>query len=455
MLVQRLRRPFSARPAHPAPSMPVDDPGSSRSAELTHAILAAGLAAIGVLVATDILMNLDRMVEVVLRTVLFVVLGSLAFHLIGNRPLRSAMRHQAATVLTTERRLRLEANRHAFTRDLQDALEMADDEDAAMGVLRRAVDELTDRPAHLLLAASSQGHLRSVPMNSSAKEHRSGCSVATPDSCPAIRRGQTLVFDSSTALSACPHLGDIDDSPCSAVCIPVTVLGSPMGIVHAVSDERAEWAKPDVESLETVAMHAGTRIGTIRAFAATERKASTDALTGLMNRRSLEVALDDLTGQGAVFSIIFADLDHFKQLNDAHSHETGDRALRLFAEVLRHTSRAADHIGRFGGEEFLIIMRDVDAETALGASMRIGDELRDRLGRSNLPHFTASFGIAHSSMGRSAQEIIGLADLAMFEAKTSGRNRATVAGTEIDLASKSLTIDVETDREIHGRLGRD
>ncbi len=435
--------------------MSVDDAGSSRSAELTHAALAAALTAIGVLVAVDLLLEVDQLIEMVLRTTLFVLLGTLTFHLIGNRPLRSAMRQRATTVLTTERRLRLEASRHAFTRDLQDALEMADDEDAAMGVLRRAVDELTDRPAHLLLAASAQGHLRSVPMNSSAKEHRSGCSVATPDSCPAIRRGQTLVFDSSTALSACPHLGDIDDSPCSAVCIPVTVLGSPMGIVHAVGAEHDEWAKPDVESLETVAMHAGTRIGTIRAFAATERKASTDALTGLMNRRSLEVALDDLTGEGAVFSVIFADLDHFKQLNDAHGHETGDRALRLFAEVLRHTSRVTDHIGRFGGEEFLIIMRDVDAETALGASMRIGDELRERLGRSNLPQFTASFGIAHSSMGRTAQEIIGIADLAMFEAKTSGRNRASVAGTEINLASTNLTLDVDAEREVHGGLGHD
>mgnify|MGYP001792814288 CR=1 FL=1 len=445
--MQRLLRPFSSR----APRTGPDESGTSRSAELTPAVIAAGLAGLGVLVAVDLLLALERTAALAVRTLLFIGFGTLAFHLIGNRPLRSAMRNQAATVLATERRLRREADRHAFTRDLQDALEMADDEDAAMGVLRRAVDELTDRPSHLLLAASSQGHLRSVPMNSSAKQHRSGCSVATPDSCPAIRRGQTLVFDSSTALSACPHLGDIDDSPCSAVCIPVTVLGSPMGIVHAVSDEHDEWEAQSVESLETVAMHAGTRIGTIRAFAATERKASTDALTGLMNRRSLEVALDELAGEGAVFSVIFADLDHFKQLNDAHGHETGDRALRLFAEVLRHTSRAADHIGRFGGEEFLIIMRDVDAETALSASMRIGEELRERLGRSNLPSYTASFGIAHSSMGRSAQEIIGIADLAMFEAKTSGRNRATVAGTEINLASPRVPLEVE--RETRGRLG--
>ncbi|MEO1064675.1 MAG: diguanylate cyclase [Actinomycetota bacterium] len=451
----RLRRPFSARSLKPGPPSP-DEAGSNQSAELTHAVLAAVLAGIGVLLVVDLALDLDRTAELVVRTVLFVLLGTVAFQIVGNRPLRSAMRHHQTTVRITERQLRLEARRFAFTRDLQDALEMADDEDAAMGVLRRAVDELSDRPTHLLLAASAQGHLRSLPMNSSALEHRSGCSVATPDSCPAIRRGQTLVFDSSTALSACPHLGDIDASPCSAVCIPVTVLGSPMGIVHAVSEEHDAWEPQEVESLETVAMHAGTRIGTIRAFAATERKASTDALTGLMNRRSLEDALEELAGEGAVFSVIFADLDHFKQLNDAHGHETGDRALRLFAEVLRHTSRAADHIGRFGGEEFLVILRDIDAEGALGASMRIGEELRERLGRSNLPHFTASFGIAHSSMGRTAQDIIGIADLAMFEAKTSGRNRATVAGTELNLTSSSRTIDVEPERELrNGRLAQD
>ncbi|MEM9033064.1 MAG: sensor domain-containing diguanylate cyclase [Actinomycetota bacterium] len=433
-----LRR--SSAPSEPAQDRaevidPADAAGASRTAQLVHEILAALLAALAATLIVDVLVDLDGGAAIALRVVMVVAVGTMAFHTVGKRPLRSAMRQQATTVHNTERRLRQEAERHQFTRDLQDALDMADGEDAAMGVLGRAVDALTPRPTHLLLSATSQGHLRSIPLNEEAHERRSGCSVATPGSCPAIRRGQTLVFESSRALSACPHLGDIDDSPCSAVCIPVTVLGNPTGIVQSISGEHDAWEPEDVDSLETVAMHAGTRIGTIRAFATSERQAATDELTGLLNRRSLESAIDTLTSEGLVFSVIFADLDHFKDVNDAHGHETGDRALRLFAEVLRHTSRAEDHIGRYGGEEFLIIMRDLNAEAAISAADRIAEELRVRLGRSTLPSFTSSFGIAHSSMGRSAEEIIALADLAMFEAKTAGRNRARIAGAEIDLTS--------------------
>lgn len=412
----------------------VADPAdATATAEIVHDVAAALVAAVAASLIVDAGVELDGAAAVALRTAVIVVVGALAFHTIGKRPLRSAMRRQATTVRNTERRLRHEAERHQFTRDLQDALEMADGEHAAMEVLGRAVDALTPRPTHLLLSASSHGHLRSIPLNGPAHDRRSGCSVATPTSCPAIRRGQTLVFESSRALSACPHLGDVDDSPCSAVCIPVTVLGNPMGIVHGIGTEHSDWVPEEVDSLETVAMHAGTRIGTIRAFAATERKASTDALTGLLNRRSLEAAIDCLVSEGAVFSVIFADLDHFKNVNDVHGHETGDRALRLFGEVLRHTSRVEDHVGRYGGEEFLMIMRDMSTQAALPAADRIAEELKIRLGRSNLPAFTASFGIAHSSMGSSAEEIIALADLAMFEAKTAGRNQSRVAGAELDL----------------------
>lgn len=440
----RFLRRSPAAPQHPSTPEPAGVEAPRRTAELLHETVAALLAGAAALVLVDVLLDLDATVAAVIRLLVVVAVGTAAFHTIGKRPLRAAMRHQATTVFNTERRLRMEASRHQFTRDLQDALDMADEEEAAMGVLRRAVDELTPRPSHLLLSASSKGHLRSIPLNEPGLERRSGCSVATPDGCPAIRRGQTLVFESSRALSACPHLGDIDDSPCSAVCIPVTVLGSPMGIVQAVSHEHDDWEPEAIDSLETVAMHAGTRIGTIRAFAATERKASTDALTGLLNRRSLESALQALASEGVVFSVIFADLDQFKDVNDVHGHETGDRALRLFGEVLRHASRSEDHIGRYGGEEFLLIMRDLDAEAALAAADRVAEELRERLGRSNLPSFTASFGIAHSSMGSSAEEIIALADLAMFEAKTAGRNRARVAGAEIDLASSRVTRPVES-----------
>ena len=82
----------------------------------------------------------------------------------------------------------------------------------------------------------------------------------------------------------------------------------------------------------------------------TQLQAATDGLTGLLNRRSFEQKVDPLLAQGAPMSLVMADLDHFKVLNDTYGHPTGDRALVLFAQVLRNSFRSQDVIGRHGGK---------------------------------------------------------------------------------------------------------
>ena len=130
---------------------------------------------------------------------------------------------------------------------------------------------------------------------------------------------------------------------------------------------------------------------------------------------------------GKPYTMVMCDLDRFKLLNDTHGHATGDAALRVFAEVLRASVRNSDIAGRWGGEEFTIVFDNRHAASALEAVDQLRKNLSARLKLGKTPVFTASSGIADSSMPHQSDDLIKLADLALYEAKANGRHRACVA----------------------------
>jgi diguanylate cyclase (GGDEF)-like protein len=239
-----------------------------------------------------------------------------------------------------------------------------------------------------------------------------------------------MIYEDSMALSACPGLKGRINTNCAAVCAPVTISGHGAGMIRAIGESKSSGLHPMLEMVQSVSFHLGMRLATLRSMASSERAASTDPLTGLANRRTMERQVEALSRRGQLFSVVIVDIDHFKKLNDTHGHETGDKAIKAVASLLRRSIREQDLVCRFGGEEFVFILPGFAAEEALGVYNRIQRDLPGALQRSSLPLFTLSAGVADHSHGGDFESILCLADQALYQAKNSGRNRAVQAGTE-------------------------
>ncbi len=322
--------------------------------------------------------------------------------------------------------MRAEGGRALFERHLTEALDMADREPQVASVAAQAMGEVAPQhPMELLIADSSRAHMER------ASEHpvagAPGCRVGSPYECVAVRRGTLVSFANSEALNACQHLRGRACGPTSAVCVPVTFMGRAIGVLHATAPVTAPLPPEQAQQLGTLGTQIGMRIGTVRAFEKSQIQASTDGLTGLPNRRTLEQRLRLLAADDQAFAVVMCDLDHFKLINDGHGHATGDAALRIFSDVLRHSLRDLDLVGRWGGEEFVFVLIGAHAKAATEQVDRLRSRLAGTLQRGKAPRFTASFGIADSTMSRRPDQLVRLADVALYQAKAEGRDRACIA----------------------------
>lgn len=165
------------------------------------------------------------------------------------------------------------------------------------------------------------------------------------------------------------------------------------------------------------------------------RRASEDDLTGLLGRSAfLARAQEALAQAGGRRSrkawLVIADLDNFKPVNDELGHQAGDLTLQVFAQVARGALRAADAVGRLGGDEFGIVLENVEQDMVLARL----DSIREQLAQGSdgagheLP--TVSFGVAECQVGLTLSEVLGRADAALYEAKGAGRDRAAVYAAE-------------------------
>jgi len=149
-------------------------------------------------------------------------------------------------------------------------------------------------------------------------------------------------------------------------------------------------------------------------------QAQIDALTGILNRGTIEKRLKKLTKK-THGSVIFFDIDYFKRINDTYGHEFGDYVLQNLSKLIKQSIRSSDYFGRWGGEEFLIILPETEYENAL----KIAEKLRKKIAVHSFKgvKITSSFGVSEFKKGDNPENIIQKADKALYEAKKSGRNQ--------------------------------
>ncbi|MBC7319370.1 GGDEF domain-containing protein, partial [bacterium] len=169
---------------------------------------------------------------------------------------------------------------------------------------------------------------------------------------------------------------------------------------------------------------------TERAKEEAEKLAITDPLTGLFNRRFLEEKLANelirAKAYGNYLSVVMADIDHFKRINDTYGHKVGDEVLKLLAVILKANIRGEDIVARYGGEEFVILLHNVSKYDAFRIAERIRIEIEETsFEEVGVPEkVTVSFGIScFPGDGEDPIDLLKKADQALYQAKSLGRNR--------------------------------
>lgn len=155
-----------------------------------------------------------------------------------------------------------------------------------------------------------------------------------------------------------------------------------------------------------------------------EQQAWTDPLTGLHNRRSTLRTLEEALQRPRTATVILLDIDHFKSINDRFGHNTGDEVLRGVARLLHLKVRGEDHVGRWGGEEFLLILPNTCLQDALLVAEKIREALQEHPFET-VGQVTASLGVATHQASESVQEWVNRADQALYQSKQTGRNRVS------------------------------
>ncbi len=238
-------------------------------------------------------------------------------------------------------------------------------------------------------------------------------------------RGGVIVRDGAETARVGDLTGDAE------IDLPLDAGEVHLGTLRLVGED---FSQRELDTAASLAAHAAVALQNARLYEIVEEQARVDSLTGLPNRRECEAALEDELARacrsGGAFAFVLVDVDDFKAVNDTHGHLAGDRVLREFAARLRGGLRDVDFAGRWGGEEFALILPGADAAGATLLVERVRTELKASaiaLGDGSTVALTASFGIAAHPGETSTTMLVRAADAALYEAKRMGKDRVAVA----------------------------
>ena len=225
------------------------------------------------------------------------------------------------------------------------------------------------------------------------------------------------------------------------------------GLVDAIATITAETTRASERNrlLEQQLSASASRISKLRqSLAAVRQEATTDALTGLANRRAFDVRIKRSMAQvrsepGTPLSLLLIDVDHFKKFNDTHGHRVGDLVLRLVARLMADNVKGRDTVARYGGEEFAILLAGADLRAACVVARQLGETLNSKRlvtkGSAHpVGHVTVSIGAAQARPGEQAAALVERADAALYEAKRTGRNRVCTEDMESGVEPTVLAV---------------
>jgi diguanylate cyclase (GGDEF)-like protein len=395
-------------------------------------------------------------------------LGIFAF-LAGSRQAKAARLAAGCANTVTERTLELEALNIALAREVDErknAQQVLKDANGELEVtiqrleqhnreadLLNAMGEMFQNCLRIEEAYSIAGHFAGrlfegipgalyifVPKRELLEEVAHWGGIATGEAvfhqtdCWGLRRGRIYITDDARSSVRCRHLSAaVEDGDSPSICIPMTAQGDTVGLLVL----RIPLGQP-VDAWTQLAATMADRIApaltSLRLAEILHNQSIRDPLTGLFNRRYLEDALERAfrlaaRSQGEL-SVVFIDIDHFKQFNDMYGHETGDLVLKSIGSHLLANFRCDDIPCRFGGEEFCLIMPNASAEVA---ALRV-EAMRAQLEglalecESKPIHpVTVSVGVAEYNLSvLQPGDLLKQADLALYQAKQMGRNRVVV-----------------------------
>jgi diguanylate cyclase (GGDEF)-like protein len=258
------------------------------------------------------------------------------------------------------------------------------------------------------------------PTSSSSLVNNNGDDTLTCDRTEAGKPGNTQEPAREMNGAQSPASGSLE--------VPISYRNTVIGML-VIEDDAASrvWEDEEMLMVKTVCDQLSVAISHARLFQQVQKQAMTDALTGLYNHGYFQERLDRETKladrNNEQVSLILLDLDHLKEINDTHGHRSGDAALCHVASMMRAAVREVDISARYGGEEFVVILPKCDRENAIDVAERLRESIAskpiDRMGQ-----VTASIGVAtYPSGAKNKEELIEMADRAMYLAKAAGRNR--------------------------------
>jgi len=235
------------------------------------------------------------------------------------------------------------------------------------------------------------------------------------------------------------------------MCVPLKVYDDTIGVINMSNKKDGKFSMDDLKIISSLADQAAVAINNARLY----EMAVTDSLTKLFIRRHFMQRLDGefkrAKRYGHELSMLMLDIDHFKELNDTYGHQAGDKVLVEVARLFKRTIRGTDIVGRYGGEEFCILLPETSTSGAITFAERVRQEMEEMIIDFNNIELRTTISIGTATLPRDANsptELISTADLAMYKSKEGGRNRVTPFSfppesekvEEEDLKTESLII---------------